>query len=70
MPAEIDVAIISAGNLEHPPKAVTTGKSSAILAASIFRFGQIPIPEAKQYLKERGIHINMERTWLLNKLGN
>ncbi len=70
MPAEIDVAIIGAGKLEHLHKAVTTGKASAILAASIFHFGQISMPEAKQCLEERGIPMNVEKTRLLNELGN
>ena len=52
MPAEIDVAIIGAGKLEHLHKAVTTGKASAILAASMFHFGQISMPEAKQCLED------------------
>jgi cyclase len=62
MPAEIDVAIIGAGKLEHLHKAVTTGKASAILAASIFHFGEISIPEAEQYLQERGIPASIRRT--------
>jgi cyclase len=46
-----------AGTLEHLYKAVVKGKASAVLAASIFHFGEISIPEAKKYLKERGIPI-------------
>ncbi len=59
MPAQIDVAIIGAGKLEHLHKAVTTGKASAILAASIFHFGEISIPEAKRYLKSKGIPVRI-----------
>ena len=44
-----------AGKLEHLYDAVVIGKASAVLAASIFHFGEISIPEAKRYLKERGI---------------
>jgi cyclase len=44
-----------AGRLEHLYDAVTVGKASAVLAASIFHFGEISISQAKQYLKERGI---------------
>lgn len=64
------IASGGAGKLEHLYEAATIGKASAILAASIFHFGEISIPEAKQYLKERGIPINIGKTWLLNKLGN
>lgn len=46
-----------AGKLEHLYEAVVKGKASAVLAASIFHFGEISIPEAKKYLKERGISI-------------
>ncbi|MFC1989619.1 imidazole glycerol phosphate synthase subunit HisF [Chloroflexota bacterium] len=46
-----------AGNLEHLYEAVAIGKASAVLAASIFHFGEISIPEAKRYLQERGIPV-------------
>jgi len=46
-----------AGKLEHLYQAVTIGKAAAVLAASVFHFGEISIPEAKRYLKERGILI-------------
>jgi cyclase len=46
-----------AGKLEHLYEAVTIGKASAVLAASIFHFGEISIPEAKRYLKEKGIPV-------------
>ena len=48
-----------AGSLEHLYKGVTIGKASAVLAASIFHFGEISISEAKRYLKERGIPVNL-----------
>jgi cyclase len=48
-----------AGKLEHLYQAVTTGKAAAVLAASIFHFGEISIPEAKRYLKERGISVKI-----------
>jgi len=46
-----------AGTLEHLYQAVAEGKASAVLAASIFHFGEISIPQAKQYLKEKGIPV-------------
>jgi len=48
-----------AGKLEHLYEAVIIGKAAAVLAASIFHFGEISIPEAKKYLKERGISVRM-----------
>ncbi len=44
-----------AGKLEHLYEAVAIGKASAVLAASIFHFGEISIPQAKTYLKEKGV---------------
>jgi len=46
-----------AGKLEHLYEAVTFGKASAVLAASIFHFGEISIAEAKRYLKRKGIPV-------------
>ena len=46
-----------AGKLEHLYEAVVKGKASSVLAASIFHFGEISIPEAKNYLKQRGIPV-------------
>jgi len=46
-----------AGTLEHLYEAVVKAKASAVLAASIFHFGEISIPEAKKYLKEKGIAV-------------
>ena len=46
-----------AGKLEHLYEAVVKGKASAVLAASIFHFGEISILQAKQYLKEKGIPV-------------
>jgi cyclase len=46
-----------AGKLEHLYQAVTIGKAAAVLAASIFHFGEISIPEAKKYLKAKGIPV-------------
>ena len=48
-----------AGKLEHLYQAVVEGKASAVLAASIFHFGEISIPQAKQYLKEKGISVRI-----------
>ena len=49
------IASGGAGKLEHLFDALTLGKASAALAASIFHFGEFTIGEAKQYLRERGV---------------
>ena len=48
-----------AGTLEHLYEAVAIGKASAVLAASIFHFEEISIPEAKRYLKQKGIPVKI-----------
>lgn len=48
-----------AGKLEHLYEAVALAKASAVLAASIFHFGEISIPEAKRYLKTKGISVRL-----------
>jgi cyclase len=54
----VDVPVIASGGvgtLEHMYDGVAAGGASAVLAASIFHFGQHTVREAKQYLGERGI---------------
>lgn len=51
------IASGGAGKLEHLYEVVVEGKASALLAASIFHFGIISIPQAKKYLKEKGITV-------------
>jgi cyclase len=48
-----------AGTLEHLYDAVIIGKASAVLAASIFHFGEISIPEVKKYFKQKGIPVTI-----------
>ena len=48
-----------AGTLEHLYEAVVKGKASAVLCASVFHFGEISIPEAKRYLKDKGIAVRL-----------
>jgi cyclase len=45
------------GTLEHLHEGLTTGGASAVLAASIFHFGQHSVAEAKAYLAERGVPV-------------
>ncbi len=49
------IASGGAGNLEHLYQALTEGKADAVLAASIFHYGEYSIKETKQYLKDRGV---------------
>ncbi|MEM7401900.1 MAG: imidazole glycerol phosphate synthase subunit HisF [Pseudomonadota bacterium] len=43
------------GTLEHLAQGVTIGKADAVLAASIFHFGEFSIREAKSYMAQQGI---------------
>jgi cyclase len=49
------IASGGAGNLEHLYQAITKGNADAVLAASIFHFGEYTISQAKEYLKAKGI---------------
>ena len=48
------------GQLEHLAAGVITGGADAVLAASIFHFGEYTIVEAKQYMAACGIEVNWE----------
>jgi cyclase len=45
------------GNLEHLAEGVTRGRADAVLAASIFHFGEYSIGEAKDYMAAQGIEV-------------
>ncbi len=61
---ELSIPIIAsggAGTMEHFRDAFTQGKADAALAASVFHFGEIPIPALKQYLHNQGINVRISR---------
>ena len=45
------------GNLQHLVDGILEGKADAVLAASIFHFGEYRISEAKAYMRKRGIEV-------------
>jgi len=45
------------GTLEHLAEGIERGRADAVLAASVFHFGEIAIPEAKRFLAARGIEM-------------
>lgn len=51
------IASGGAGNLQHFADAFTVGKADAVLAASLFHFREIAIPDLKNYLAENGIPV-------------
>jgi imidazole glycerol-phosphate synthase subunit HisF len=64
MVSQVDVPVIAsggAGNLEHLYDAFHEGNAHAVLAASIFHYGEYNIDEAKQYLASRGLPMRIEQ---------
>lgn len=58
----LDIPVIAsggAGNKEHFLHAFTLGKADAALAASLFHFGELSIPDLKSYLKGAGTPIRI-----------
>ena len=53
------IASGGAGCREHFRDTFINGHSDAALAASVFHFGEIPIPELKQYLREEGVNVRL-----------
>lgn len=47
------------GNLQHLVDGVKQGGADAVLAASIFHFGQFSVPEAKRFMQEQGIEVRL-----------
>ncbi len=48
------------GNLQHLVDGVVDGGADAVLAASIFHFGQHSVPEAKEFMAEKGIVVRKD----------
>ena len=58
----VDVPVIASGGvgtLDHLAEGVIEGKADAVLAASIFHFGEYSIGEAKQHMADRGIEVRL-----------
>ncbi|MDY0049646.1 MAG: imidazole glycerol phosphate synthase subunit HisF, partial [Halothiobacillaceae bacterium] len=58
----VNVPVIASGgvgNLDHLVEGVTLGGADAVLAASIFHFGEYTIREAKEYMARAGIEVRL-----------
>ena len=53
------IASGGAGNPQHMVDAVTKGRASAALIASIVHYGEYTIPEIKKYMHEQGVKVRM-----------
>ncbi len=60
--SSLNIPVIASGgvgNLEHLKDGIIKGGSSAVLAASIFHFGEYSIQEAKEYLKKENVAVRL-----------
>jgi cyclase len=58
----VDIPVIASGgvgNLDHLVEGIIAGGADAVLAASIFHFGQYTVPQAKAYMADRGIEVRL-----------
>ncbi|CAB1369770.1 imidazole glycerol phosphate synthase subunit HisF [Denitratisoma oestradiolicum] len=58
----VEVPVIASGgvgNLQHLADGVTEGRADAVLAASIFHYGEYTIREAKEYMRAQGIEVRL-----------
>ena len=58
----LDVPVIASGGvgtLEHMAQGVLEGRADAVLAASIFHYGEFTVREAKEYMARQGIEIRI-----------
>jgi len=58
----VNIPVIASGgvgNLQHLVEGVTIGHASAVLAASIFHFGEYTIGEAKAFMQEAGVPVRI-----------
>lgn len=56
----VDIPVIAsggAGKLDHFYEVLTVGKADAVLAASLFHYGEFSIKDVKQYLKSKGLGV-------------
>ena len=58
----VDIPVIASGgvgNLQHLADGVSEGRADAVLAASIFHFGEYTVRQAKEYMREQGIEVRL-----------
>jgi imidazole glycerol-phosphate synthase subunit HisF len=58
----VEVPVIAsggAGKLEHFADGVLAGRADAVLAASVFHFGELTVRQAKEHMRSRGIEVRL-----------
>jgi len=53
------IASGGAGEMEHFYEVLTQGKADAVLAASVFHYGQFTVRQVKEYLRARGVEVRL-----------
>ena len=58
----VDIPVIASGgvgNLQHLADGVSLGGADAVLAASIFHFGEYTVRQAKEFMRDQGIEVRL-----------
>jgi cyclase len=58
----VSVPVIASGGVgsrEHLAEGVLEGHAAAVLAASVFHFGDFTVRDSKQYMQSRGIEVRL-----------
>jgi cyclase len=58
----VNVPVVASGGVgkqEHFAEGVTTGGASAVLAASVFHFGELTVKQVKEHMRSRGIEVRL-----------
>jgi cyclase len=58
----VEIPVIASGgvgNLQHLVDGILLGGADAVLAASIFHFGEYTVPEAKAFMASHGIEVRL-----------
>jgi cyclase len=58
----VDVPVIASGgvgNLQHLAEGIVEGHADAVLAASIFHYGEYTVRQAKEYMSQHGIEVRL-----------
>jgi len=61
--SSVNIPVIASGgvgNLEHLNEGIKIGGASAVLAASIFHYGEFTIKQAKEYLARKEVQVRIE----------
>ncbi len=58
----LEIPVIASGgvgNLEHLADGVLQGRADAVLAASIFHYGEFTVRQAKEFMAKQGIEVRL-----------